>query len=198
MTLQWRICHTSTCHSMHASAHKSCSRATLPTYIFTWCHLHIWYWFETRPPPILLRYYHCEAKRTYFMSICTGPPIRWINDSPRVDSNTISAYLFIADYLESVTCQLYGQFSHTTRTTNCECSMEWSITISICMFWRDFESSCKHMFLCGQLSLDSVWLSFASCVVSYPDPPPKRKGGSGEYSTSSHHELAIAMDSAKS
>ena len=30
-----------------------------------------------------------------------------------------------------------------------------------------------------------------------PDPPPKRKGGSGEY-TPSHYGLAIAMDSAKS
>ena len=35
-------------------------------------------------------------------------------------------------------------------------------------------------------------------LVSFPDPPPKRKGGSGEYSTASHHGLAIAMDSAKS
>ena len=33
-------------------------------------------------------------------------------------------------------------------------------------------------------------------VSLYPDPPPKRKGGSGEYSTASHHGLAIAMDSA--
>ena len=32
----------------------------------------------------------------------------------------------------------------------------------------------------------------------YPDPPPKRKGGSGEYSTASHHRLAFAMNSAKS
>ena len=30
------------------------------------------------------------------------------------------------------------------------------------------------------------------------DPPPKRKGGSGKYSTSSHYGLAVAMDSAKS
>ena len=35
-------------------------------------------------------------------------------------------------------------------------------------------------------------------LVSFPDPPPKRKGGSGEYSTASHHGLAVAMDSAKS
>ena len=28
-----------------------------------------------------------------------------------------------------------------------------------------------------------------------PDPPPIRKGGSGEYSTSSHHGLDVAMDS---
>jgi len=28
--------------------------------------------------------------------------------------------------------------------------------------------------------------------------PPRRKGGSGEYSTSSHYGLAVAMDSAKS
>ena len=35
-------------------------------------------------------------------------------------------------------------------------------------------------------------------VVSFPDPPPKRKGGSGEYSTTSHYGLAVAMDSAKS
>ena len=34
-------------------------------------------------------------------------------------------------------------------------------------------------------------------IVSFPDPPPKRKGGSGEYSTSSHYGLAVAMDSAK-
>ena len=35
-------------------------------------------------------------------------------------------------------------------------------------------------------------------IVSFPDPPPKRKGGSGEYSTISHYGLAVAMDSAKS
>ena len=35
-------------------------------------------------------------------------------------------------------------------------------------------------------------------IVSFPDPPPKRKGGSGEYSTSSHYGLAVAMDSTKS
>ena len=35
-------------------------------------------------------------------------------------------------------------------------------------------------------------------IVSFPDPPPKRKGGSGEYSTSSHYGLAVAMDSPKS
>ena len=31
-------------------------------------------------------------------------------------------------------------------------------------------------------------------VVLSPDPPPKRKGGSGEYSTLSHHGLAVAMN----
>ena len=35
-------------------------------------------------------------------------------------------------------------------------------------------------------------------LVSFPDPPLKRKGGSGEYSTSSHYGLVVAMDSAKS
>ena len=35
-------------------------------------------------------------------------------------------------------------------------------------------------------------------LVSFPDPPPKRNGGSGEYSTSSHYGLAVAMESAKS
>ena len=35
-------------------------------------------------------------------------------------------------------------------------------------------------------------------LVSFPDLPPKRKGGSGEYSTSSHYGLAVAMDSTKS
>ena len=35
-------------------------------------------------------------------------------------------------------------------------------------------------------------------LVSSPDPPPKRKGGSGEYSAALHHGLAVAMDSGKS
>ena len=35
-------------------------------------------------------------------------------------------------------------------------------------------------------------------LVLFPDPPPKRKRGFGEYSTSSHYGLAVAMDSAKS
>ena len=61
--------------------------------------------------------------------ICSGPPIRWINDSPRVNSNTISAEFFIANDLESVTCQLIPQFSRRTRTANCECSMESDVTI---------------------------------------------------------------------
>ena len=34
-------------------------------------------------------------------------------------------------------------------------------------------------------------------LVSFPEPPPKRKGGSGEYSTSSHYGLAVAMVKAK-
>ena len=34
-------------------------------------------------------------------------------------------------------------------------------------------------------------------LVSFPDPPPERKGGSGEYSAASHHGLAVAMNSAK-
>ena len=34
-------------------------------------------------------------------------------------------------------------------------------------------------------------------LVSFPDPPPRRKGGSGEYSTSSHYGLAAAIDSPK-
>ena len=38
----------------------------------------------------------------------------------------------------------------------------------------------------------------ASELVLFPDPPPKRKRGSGEYSTASHHGLAIAMDYTKS
>ena len=29
-------------------------------------------------------------------------------------------------------------------------------------------------------------------LVSYPGPPPKKKVGSGEYSTTSHHGLAVA------
>ena len=40
----------------------------------------------------------------------------------------------------------------------------------------------------------------SSCMVGKyldPDPPPIRKGGSGEYSTSSHHGLDVAMDSAR-
>ena len=40
--------------------------------------------------------------------------------------------------------------------------------------------------------------SIHSDIVSYPDPPPKRKGGSGEYSAASCHGLAVTMDSAKS
>ena len=35
-------------------------------------------------------------------------------------------------------------------------------------------------------------------LVSYPDPPPKRKGGFGVFSTASHHGLAVVLDSAKS
>ena len=35
-------------------------------------------------------------------------------------------------------------------------------------------------------------------LVSFLDPLPKKKGGSGEYSTASHYGLAVAMESAKS
>jgi len=34
-------------------------------------------------------------------------------------------------------------------------------------------------------------------LVSFPDPPPKRKGGSGEYCISPHYGLAVAMDTKK-
>ena len=51
---------------------------------------------------------------------------------------------------------------------------------------------CFCITISGAFGLASLY------IVSFPDPPPKRKGGSGEYSTASHHGLAIAMDSAKS
>ena len=34
--------------------------------------------------------------------------------------------------------------------------------------------------------------------AAFPDPPPKRKGETGENSTSSHYGLAVAMNSVKS
>ena len=43
-----------------------------------------------------------------------------------------------------------------------------------------------------------TWHCNDDSLVSFPDPPPKRKGGSEEYSTSSQYGLAVAMDSAKS
>ena len=46
--------------------------------------------------------------------------------------------------------------------------------------------------------VDQTLPSGESLVVSFPDPPPKKKGGSGEYSAASHLGLAVAMDSAKS
>ena len=36
-----------------------------------------------------------------------------------------------------------------------------------------------------------------SMLVSFPDPPLKRKGGSGEYSTASRYGLAVARNSAQ-
>ena len=36
------------------------------------------------------------------------------------------------------------------------------------------------------------------CTSLIPDPPPKRKWESGEYSTSSHYGLAVAIDFAES
>ena len=50
--------------------------------------------------------------------------------------------------------------------------------------------------MCIQHNLQNV--STGAVVCLYPDPPPKRKGGSGEYSTAPHQGLAIAVDSAKS
>ena len=50
-----------------------------------------------------------------------------------------------------------------------------------------------------------LFLKHTSCWENYifpdlPPPfhPPKRKGGSSEYTTSSHYGLAVAMDSSKS
>ena len=48
---------------------------------------------------------------------------------------------------------------------------------------------------CLLYTLLNVQRELKSTVVSFPDPPPKRKGGSGEYSTSSHYGLPVAMDS---
>ena len=48
------------------------------------------------------------------------------------------------------------------------------------------------------VKLHIVMSASVANLVLFPDPPPKRKGGSGEYSTSSHYGLAVAMDSAKS
>ena len=45
-------------------------------------------------------------------------------------------------------------------------------------------------FYCAEYCTVALWNT-----VLYPDPPPKRKGGSGEYSIASHHGLAVAMDS---
>ena len=52
--------------------------------------------------------------------------------------------------------------------------------------------------LAHNLSVKLSHVCVASVVVSYPDPPPKRKVKSGEYITALHHGLAVAMDSTKS
>ena len=49
----------------------------------------------------------------------------------------------------------------------------------------------------GRLILVNSWWFSTFHLVSFPDPLPKRKGGSGEYSTFSHCGLAVAMDSLK-
>ena len=63
------------------------------------------------------------------------------------------------------------------------------------LFARCTHSS--HLFLCAlDLGKSKIWcVSWQCYIVSSPDPPPKRKVGSGEYSTASHHGLAVAMDS---
>ena len=43
----------------------------------------------------------------------------------------------------------------------------------------------------------TVKFRLSKWLVSFPDPPPRRKGGSGEYSIDSHHGLAVAMNFAK-
>ena len=49
------------------------------------------------------------------------------------------------------------------------------------------------------IHLENDYLEESNCsIVLFPDPPPKRKGGTGEYSTASDYWLAVAMDSAKS
>ena len=137
--------------------------ATPPTYI----HLN----FTLLKPGLPLLFSITAIVRLiYLIFFCSGPPIRWINDSPRMNSNTISADLFFANNLESVTCQLYGQLSRRTRTADCECNMEWRITMSICRFWWDYENSYKLSSVDSILYTCSVWLSFPSCNTSLTTP----------------------------
>ena len=62
----------------------------------------------------------------------------------------------------------------------------------------DLESVVK-IGLIISLYIDTLYgkLIISVLLVSNSNPPPKRKGGSGEYSISSHHWLAVAMDLAK-
>ena len=63
------------------------------------------------------------------------------------------------------------------------CKLRFDILRSYFDMPRDLSSVIVHA-LCAQGLL-------CASIVSYPDPPPKRKEGSGEYSTSPHHGLAV-------
>ena len=71
---------------------------------------------------------------------------------------------------------------------------------SIITMGTQLYSALELMKLLGHVHYDDhvTYIGAGDGLVSCPDPPPKRKGGSGEYSTSSHHGLAVAMDSARS
>lgn len=73
---------------------------------------HSWTRTNTMQPNI----YRCMV--WFFL---TGIPIiRWINDSPRVNSNMISADLLIGAVLESVTCELFMRRAGTTLSADCK------------------------------------------------------------------------------
>ena len=169
MIIRWKVCHTNTCQVHTNTCKPSCSRATLFTYIrlkFTWCYL------QKPGLPLLFCITAIVGLNEWCILQFAQAPLSGGSMTHQEWTQTL--------YLLNSSLPTIWSLSHASSFLNFPAKHALQIVSAV---WNEvllwvYAGILKvhtsfyllYMFFCGQHSLDSVMLSFTSCITSLTAP----------------------------